>query len=40
MYRAFLCQYNVVFIIGKIELLNQEMTEIDKINPYFIHYWS
>ena len=40
MYRAFLCQYNVVFIIGKIELLNPEMTEIDKINPYFIHYWS
>ena len=39
MYRAFLCQYNAVFIVGKIELLSPEKTEIDRINPYFIHYW-
>ena len=38
MYREFLCQYNVVFIVGKIELLNPEKTEIDRINPYFIHW--
>ena len=28
MYRAFLCQYNVVFMVGKIELLNPDKRQI------------